>query len=281
MKHNLITLAFITCQLLSAQTVTLASGEWKDRGINLAYSPTGSFENLAPSTISASAIGYLNPLYPFSFTLENTADKIVIAFSVRWTCTDPRGVVRTHDRTISNLHTFTGGQAIAPRTVRLVTPVMTLSNLSVVPDAQSKAASSSVTEALRMLQGQRSVVISLESVIFDDGAATGTDANGAITQIRARLDAERSLLEGLTEAWQRSGTSAGVMAFLEPLALNHKLAGTLAASRMDAATAYSAIYSDTQAQIAGAYLQEAARDVSGLADRAQRTLATKKYPLIH
>jgi hypothetical protein len=134
---------------------------------------------------------------------------------------------------------------------------------------------------LAYFTGQENVTVTLEAVVLSDGTALGPDANNTILRLQAHVDAERTVLSGVTAAWQQGG-APGMTAYLRQLIVaspppNGPLAVTHSAS---ASAAYSAALSDLQTEFARQYLRTAASNPTIIANFAQQKL-TKARLNIH
>ena len=150
--------------------------------------PHGSSEFTAAAQTVAS-IEERKALLPYTVLLKNTTNRNVIAYSVRWTPTGVDGIaVKPQLLTPRNFITFRGGAAIAAGESKLVSFV---DGLTLPPEAQNPALHRRMLQAAEFYRSQRSIEISLELVILDDGTAIGPDQDGKLAILKAWVDAER------------------------------------------------------------------------------------------
>ena len=174
---------------------------------------SSTFSAAVQSIVDPIVFADIQPLLPFCYVLQNNTDRFIIAYSTRWTLTDSSGTATTEDATWWNLSSFRGGDAIAPGASRLVSPIFRLGVASFGPTGS--ALSKQLQQTLADFNRQDKVAVSLETVIFDDGTAIGTDATGAIASARAYLDGEREVSDLISQTMASQGD---VMQLLTTLA---------------------------------------------------------------
>ena len=131
----------------------------------------------------------LDILLPYTPLIKNDSDKEVIAYSVRWICTDSDGKTGFPEASIFNFWTLRPGSNLPPHTSRLVSLIQGL-GLGHPRLTQGRV---DAERTVALFQKQRSIVIFLEAVVFEDGGAAGRDANHWIPRWKAYLDAERDV----------------------------------------------------------------------------------------
>jgi hypothetical protein len=258
--------------LAMGQSVKLVTGSWQDSGIFLLPNSSPDLKRLMSSAAPAHTPSEFASVQPYSFVLQNLASQTIVAFSARWTCVDASGQIRTHDRTWSTLPKLSGAYAIESGAERAVTPML---------NPRASLDNGTFARELNPFSGQQSITITLEAVILADGAALGPDANNTIPRVKARLDAERLVLTGAVQAWNRSG-SAEVSNYLQALVASAPpRIGPLAVVRISSpAEAYSAALSDSKTQFAKQFLSGASNNPAAFANFAQTRLSTA-VPNIH
>jgi hypothetical protein len=173
-------------------------------GVTIINSNSPEFLPAVNSLVDPTILSNIQAILPFSYVLKNNTSKFIIVYSTRWTLTDPSGQVTTQDRTGGTLSTLRDGDAIAPGASRLVSPIFRLGVRNAGP--AGSALSQKIERTIAAFSSKAKVEISLETVIFEDGKAVGTDATNATAQAQACLDAERQVLEDL--AAQKGSQSA-------------------------------------------------------------------------
>lgn len=129
-------------------------------------------------------------LLKYAVVLKNTTSHTIIAYCLRWKCVDSSGVVRPHVFARRNFNTFEGGAAVAPGASRLISRDAGVGNIQ-NPPAQAGAVTARFEQALRYYRAQRSIEVSLDLSVFDDGTAIGPDTSGWFAKFKGWLDAER------------------------------------------------------------------------------------------
>jgi hypothetical protein len=165
-------------------------------GVTLIEANTPEFLPLVTSLVDPAVLSSIQPVLPFSYVLKNTSNKFIIVYSTRWTLIDSAGNVTTQDRTWWNLSTLRDGDAIAPGASRLVSPIFRLGVSNAGPTGA--ALSRQIQRTLGAFTSKARVETSVETVIFEDGSAVGTDATNATAQAQAYLDAEREVVDNLS-----------------------------------------------------------------------------------
>jgi hypothetical protein len=129
----------------------------------------------------------LDILLPYTPLIKNDSDKEVIAYSVRWICTDTNGKTGASEANIFNFSTLRPGSNLPPHKSRLVSLIQGLG----MGHPQLTQGRGDAERTVALFQKQRSIVISLEAVVFEDGSTAGRDRNHWIPRWKAYLDAER------------------------------------------------------------------------------------------
>jgi hypothetical protein len=172
-------------------------------GVTLIVPGSAAFSAAAQSVVDPLVFADIEPLLPFCYVLRNNTDKSIIVYSTRWTLTDSLGTSTTQDATWWNLSSFRGGDAIEPGASRLVSPIFRLGVTSFGPTGS--ALSKQLRQTLADFNRQDKLAVSLETVIFADGTAIGTDATGAIVSARAYLDGEREVKDLFAQTMAAQG----------------------------------------------------------------------------
>jgi hypothetical protein len=162
-------------------------------GVTIIDSKSPEFMTAVTPLVDPAVFPSIQAILPFSYVLKNNTNKFIIVYSTRWTLIDSSGQVTTQDRTWWNLSTLRDGDAIAPGASRFVSPIFRLGVPRVGPTGD--ALSHQIERTLAQFSSKAKVETSLETVIFEDGSAVGTDATNATAQAQAYLDAERQVLD--------------------------------------------------------------------------------------
>lgn len=208
----------VTCQMLLAQ-VTISPVSSK-QGLRLITASDPSFAQELDKLLSPSIIQEIHPLLPSSIILINDSGKFVWGFTVIYSYPDyvmPNGAAWQH-----RIHVSPGGAVdrrhmLAPKSVYLVTPASTITasrqaDGHITLNPRSNLDIGSVVTELRALSTKLGshVLISLDSVLFEDGRLVGPDVSGQALSLNETMRAENDLIssvDGLTGVALRSKLS--------------------------------------------------------------------------
>jgi hypothetical protein len=137
----------------------------------------------------------LDVLLPYSPVILNSSTKDIIAYSVRWTCTDPKGRVSAPAVVIFDFSAFPSNSDLPPGKLRMVSNVQGLGSA----ELSYARVKDTVSDLLALYNKQRSIAISLDAVAFDDGTAAGPDLGQWIPRWKAHIDAERDVYRAAAE----------------------------------------------------------------------------------
>ncbi len=151
---------------------------------------------LLPPTTSA-AVRTLDPqrddrldvLLPYSPLIKNETTKQIIAYSVRWFCTNSNGKVLTPEVAIYDFSAFPSTTNLPAGAQRLVSHIPGLGSRGPV----YAQVGDQVSDLLALFGTQETIVISLDAVVFDDGTTIGPDSKQWIARWKAHIDAERDV----------------------------------------------------------------------------------------
>ena len=160
-------------------------------GVNVIPPRSDTFAAKVNEIVDPAVLSDVQTILPFTYILQNSSDKNIIAYAGRWILTDDGGHVTTTIATWWNLSTLKGGDAIAPGESRLVSPIFRLGIRNYGPTGtalqrQVQRFASSVSSKVR-------VELFVDSVIFEDGKAFGPDLTNTAARAQAFLDAERAV----------------------------------------------------------------------------------------
>jgi hypothetical protein len=276
MIRALVVIGLFTQALLAQDTVVL-QGDWGKTGINIVpYDSSPGFRRLAESSaepaLSQSGID-LSGVLPYSFVLRNNSAQTIAGISARWVTTDADGKVLTHDRTWTGIQSPKEG--ILPlHSDRLVIPLNSAS-LN-IPNAISNMQKAAVS--IQREFAKKVVVASLEVVILDDGRALGSDSANVVSELSARLDAEREVLAGVVTMMPK-GKSA-VVEYLSGLIDPRPTVGRIDASReTTAAGAYAKFFSVYRTDWARIYISMAEANLAILKSLAEARLNAPRFAI--
>ena len=147
---------------------------------------------------TANALG----LEPYGLVVENKTTKHIIAYVLRVTIVDERGVTRIKERIFHNFNLEPGGgvaangMEIRPGTAQIVTPTVSIriapapSN----PPGQVKTGFARSTDnMLKELAAQKGAVVSLDLVVFESGRVVGPDEGEVMSFVQAHFAVEKEL----------------------------------------------------------------------------------------
>jgi hypothetical protein len=264
-------------QALFAQKITVLEGDWGKAGIGIvAYDSSPSFGLLAKSSaepaLSQSGID-LSAVLPYSFVLRNSSEQAIVGISARWAITDLNGKVVSHDRVWTNLQSPKEG-LVPPHSDRLVIPL----NAAPPNDPTSVSYMRRAIDGLpRAFAQEAAILVSLELVIFDDGRAVGSDSANIVSQISARLDADRELLKGIV-AMSQHGQPA-VVGYLKGFVDARPGSLIDASQEKTAAGAYAKFFSIQRSDLARGYVSMAGANFAGLISYAESRLNAPNFTI--
>lgn len=209
-----VALAALSTINIMAQTVTFQSLSSPSARVSVITPESRGFTAAIQSLVEPAVLPLIEGILPFCYVLTNSSDKFIIAYSTRWTLIDSSGQATFQDRTWWNLTTLRGGDAIAPGASKFVSPIFRLGVPNVGPTGS--ALSRELQRMVSAFATKKSVVASLETVIFEDGSAFGTDATNAVAQAQAHLDGERRLSDLISRVTAAQGDVTKALNSLVP-----------------------------------------------------------------
>jgi hypothetical protein len=163
--------------------------------------------SLAPSTGPGVGSGLdrgrdtsLDVLLPYAPLIKNETDRHIIAYSAHWECTDTTGRVGRNKVAIYDFSAFPSRTDLPPGGAWLVSTIPGLGS----PTLRYSDISDQVNHLMSLFMRQRTIVISLDAVLFDDGTAVGPDPDHWISKWKAQIDAERDVYGALAAATSAS-----------------------------------------------------------------------------
>ncbi len=156
-------------------------------------------------------------LLPYSLIIENRTGSTIIGYTLHYSYVNAKGESETFNRTHYNFRTVSNGIEIATGTKQLATPLTShrLTQESQVRKAFSGNASQESSQWLATIQGQSSIVLSLDLVILDTGKVLGPNDSGALGVLQAFISSEVQAIALVNEALTRNASADEVVALLE------------------------------------------------------------------
>ncbi|HVX66478.1 MAG TPA: hypothetical protein VHA11_07745 [Bryobacteraceae bacterium] len=131
----------------------------------------------------------LDVILPFAVLISNDSAQEIIAYSIRWICTDTNGNIVVPEVTHFEFSSFHSAANLLPHGSRIVSNISGLGSRGLRWETVREDA----VQLVDLFRRQHSIVISLEAVVFEDGGATGPDRNHWIPQWKAYIDGDRDV----------------------------------------------------------------------------------------
>lgn len=197
--------ALLLCLCSFVSTTTLGGYQAVSPSYDLSGIPSGSVRLLTPeqhafqvgveALAGASTVTALGKLAPMCFFISNTSGKVILALTVRYDITDIAGRSYVWEFQREGISGRTGN--FAPNASYLITPSGTLTEL-LYRRADSRAiAAEAAGFSSESFQKIETVVISVDSIVFDDGLFLGKDRSESLARFNDFLRAQRDLLDEL------------------------------------------------------------------------------------
>ena len=213
-------------------------------------------------------------LKSYSVLLENKGHKAIVGYRLKWEMMRADGTVSVRQAGGINMGALmdtwppgaenpaqAGGFAVKPNTITFVSPAASLSendssmtagymtnqlDRATVDQIRQQAAGdrlASLISAIRVdLQQYTSITVSVDGVVFEDGAFVGPDTTGFFASIEAYLNAKRDLLQEVDFAVKRGRGMDRIFNYVEEIANNQ-----LSEGKFNQADLYG-LYKTMQAQ---------------------------------
>ncbi len=162
-------------------------------GVNVIPPRSETFNAKVNEIVDPAVLSDIQGILPFTYILQNSSDKTVIAYAGRWVLTDSDGHITTTYATWWNLSTLKGGDAIAPGESRLMSPIPRLGIKNYGPTGT--ALRNQVQRFASLFSSKAQVELAVDSVVFDDGKAFGPNLTNTAARAQAFLDAERAVAD--------------------------------------------------------------------------------------
>ncbi len=221
-------------------------------------------------------------LLRYAVVLKNATPHGIIAYYVRWKFTDASDKAVTgviHDKS------FPSGRPIPPHGAKF----LSLHSGIGVDSGRTRAMNERVRDLWdrrpRFYPAQRSIEVSSELAVFDDGTAVGPDDEGMLSTFEAWMDAERdfarrALAENSVVGFRRRVQDALDQGFD---ALPKEQRGNLGSlpAAADSAPDYSECYQFATAWLASDVMRWIDQSGEEAAREGLRRLTSKRYPELH
>jgi hypothetical protein len=275
---------FLTVLLMLAFTILINFGLWSGEkaralsmNIHIKDLPESGISIIGPSDpafdqkISALKIkpAQKELIKPFSVLINNTGEKAIVAFKLRWECKKADGSVVYKDVVKSSSWVFTDSEADQPISAdpTIIKPhsiwfhsLVSQSQPSeggtgggwvVVGDPNSTETqdllkSPNGTQALKALNAELaryvSITISFDGAFFDDGTFVGPDATGFFELIKAQVDAKHDPLQAMKVDSERGKSADQILQSIEGIANDESVDFGAAETASDYYKYYKKIY---------------------------------------
>ncbi|HWB86816.1 MAG TPA: hypothetical protein VG675_21910 [Bryobacteraceae bacterium] len=194
--------------------ITLETGDWILHGIDLIDYSRPGFVGSMPPSVKALAREF-SEVFPYCFILRNYSSHQIAACFSMWQYSDASGKMQTIGNGRINISTFGAPDAIPAGGSRLMTPVLPAECTCSLLPATLSAIRFSV---LSRFSGQRSVTMSLDAAILDDGTLLGPDTRRAGQRIQARVAARHDLAANLLKAIEEGAGVSELASRLDQIA---------------------------------------------------------------
>jgi hypothetical protein len=183
-------------------------------GLNLIGPMDPGFEEKAASLLKDRQYFAYGMLKPYAVILENTSQKTVVAYALRWEYPAPKGQIGIWDRNFSqgtrlldggkrrtNASDDEMGPTIDPGQFKLITPESFIGKsrwgIQPVPESdQYRAYLQSIVNRF----GSGNLTVTLDAVFFEDGTFAGPDRSGYFDVFKAEVMARQDLMSEIVAA---------------------------------------------------------------------------------
>jgi hypothetical protein len=219
----------LTSRAVHAQVSMNATG-LPDKGLILIGPADPGFEEKAASVLNGRKDFTFETLKPYSVILQNTSQKTVVAYSLRWEYPAPKGQIGIWDRSFgqgsrlldggkrkTNGADDKRGPTIGPGEWKLITPKSYIGTESrVTSDAQAadqgyRTYLKSVADRL----GGGELTVTLDGAFFEDGTFVGPDRAGYFDIFKADVTARHDLMTRVVAAGKTGQGLAQVASEIE------------------------------------------------------------------
>ena len=222
-------------------------------------------------------------LLRYAVVLRNTTSRAIIANYLRWKLTDSSGRVRPQMLTGKS---FPSGSAIPPHSARFLSLESGIGVASGRPGTPRDEVKDVWEQRLQHYHAQRSIEVSIELVVFDDGTAVGPDGAGRFAKFKAWVDAERDFARTALAAGGvvsfgakvREAREEGFEALPQDAARDNSGLLIAASTATDYSTCHRFVTAYLAAQVAE-WIDKIGDDAA--IARLRLITSTKYYPVVH
>jgi hypothetical protein len=220
-----------------AKTVTIQINvkDFRKQGLKLFEPSTLAFKEKISDLLKDKESPEIEALKPFSVVLENTSNKAVVGYWLKWEMIKPDGSIDSRqtggltpgqlmDENISDMNhpSLTMGYAIKPNSSRFISLALsfgenqegtlgaygsgTKEKQAEKPfqQNQGKDIYSISNRLITDLQNYTAITVSLDGVFFQDGTFIGSNSTNFFEKVQAHMDAKRELLEEILFSTRRN-----------------------------------------------------------------------------
>ena len=227
----------------------------------------------------------LRDVAPYAVMITNESDRGVIAYHIRWTCTDAAGRVTNPDTVIFDFSSFGAKSTLPPGESHLALPGM-----RAVPAKRTPAVGfqEEARANLEYYGHQREITAAIDAVVFADGVAAGPDSGHWIPRWKAHIDAERDTLSLVADGRSPDPTLQ-LQAIVDEARARARpffVGGDVTAERLALIADSPPTYEDAYVLLRGVVASNVLRNVNRYgAEEARRRAAAylngRHYPNIH
>ena len=223
--------------------------EFSEHGLAIISPSDPSFNDKVPSLFRGEQTAFMARLKPFSVLLNNTSDKSIVAYQLKWEMVRADGTIFTRETGGANPRALmdggkpgleylstTAGIAIKPNGIRYISSIIPLSEdqgggiTSFAGGSSDKNALHNLQQAARdknyevllnsiiaEMQSCISMTVSIDGAFFEDGTFVGPDSSNLFARVQGNVDAKRDLLEEVAFALKHNQTLKEVFNDIEEL----------------------------------------------------------------
>lgn len=210
----LAVVGFVVDHKVHAQSPMIVTGI-PEQGLMLIGPTSADFQQMADNVLQGRTDYVFEQLRPYSVILQNTTQKIIVGYALRWEYLGPNGKRIPVDKTIGQVKALRDGlfpkskstygmtAVIAPGSWRIVTPQSVVGSDTAVTSPALIANPEFVkfmAYKADKLQNAQNLTVSLDGVFFDDGTFVGPDRSAFFEVFQWELEAKQHLLEHILRA---------------------------------------------------------------------------------
>jgi hypothetical protein len=253
---------------MATNSANISVAAFNTSGVALVPNGTPDFQLLLGALVPSEILTVIQPILPYSVFIKNESTKSIIAYTLSWATIDNDGEPFTDDRIVCDFISLK--PLLSPHSAALATFFGPL-NPAAATDPQLRT---EISEQAGTFKSKASVTISVEAVMFEDGTTVGVDSSRSVSQIVARLQAERDLYVTTVEK-TTSSSDAETTSWLQAVASAFPPGSHLNLQ----GDPYAAWYQFYRSRIASGLINLIGkRDFSVMISYVQAELGRKPYP---